>query len=131
VSGELAEFANMDKEFQEHDTQILGASIDSEWVHHAWRNSNPELKSVPFAMLSDIKRELCTQLGILNPADGVAQRATFIVNPEGIIQFVSVAAKMVGRNSQEILRVLKALQSGLQSDTRPAGDQGHGEGGVK
>jgi alkyl hydroperoxide reductase subunit AhpC len=120
---ELAEFAKMDKGFQEHDAQILGASIDSEWVHQAWRNSNPELKSVPFPMLSDIKRELCAQLGVLNPGDGVALRATFIVNPEGIIQFISVAAKMVGRNPQEILRVLQALQCDKQSgsDRQKAG----------
>jgi peroxiredoxin (alkyl hydroperoxide reductase subunit C) len=109
--GELAEFARLDKEFQEHDAQILGASIDSEWAHHAWRSSDPELKAVPFPMLSDIKRELCAQLGILDPNIGVPFRATFIVNPEGVIQFVCVASKLVGRNPQEILRVLQALQS--------------------
>lgn len=115
---EVVEFAKLDKEFQEHQTQVLGGSIDSEWVHHAWRGSNPELQAVPFPMLSDIKRELCAQLGILNPADGVAHRATYIVSPDGVIQFVSVASKMVGRNPQEILRVLQALQSDEQRGGR-------------
>jgi lipoyl-dependent peroxiredoxin subunit C len=109
--GEVAEFAKLDKQFQEHEAQILGASIDSEWAHHAWRDSIAELKDVSFPMLSDIKRELCAQLGILDPNIGVPHRATFIVNPEGVIQFVSVATKLVGRNPQEILRVLQALQS--------------------
>lgn len=117
--GEVAEFAKVEKEFQEHEAQILGASIDSEWVHHAWRNSNPDLKDVPFPMLSDIKRELCAQLGILDPNIGVPQRATFIVNPEGVIQFVCVASKPVGRNPQEILRVVQSLQS----EEVPAGDR--------
>ena len=108
---EIADFAKFEKEFEEREAQVLGASIDSEWVHHAWRNSNGELKDVPFPMLSDIKRELCAQLGILDPVVGVAQRATFIVNPEGVIQFVYLTNSKVGRNPEEVLRVLDALQS--------------------
>jgi len=108
---EIAAFAQLEKEFNEREAQVLGGSIDSEWVHHAWRNSNPELKDLPFPMLSDIKRELCAQLGILDPADGVPQRATYIVNPEGVIQFVYVTTSRVGRNPEEVLRVLDALQS--------------------
>ena len=60
-------------------------------------------------MLSDIKPELCAQLGTLDPADGVAQRATYIVNPEAVIQFVYVTTSRVGRNPEEVL--LDALQS--------------------
>jgi peroxiredoxin (alkyl hydroperoxide reductase subunit C) len=62
-------------------------------------------------MISDIKRELCGQLGILDPVSGVAQRATFIVDPKGIIQFLYMTAGSVGRSPQEVLRVLDALQS--------------------
>jgi peroxiredoxin (alkyl hydroperoxide reductase subunit C) len=61
-------------------------------------------------MLSDIKHELSTALGVLN-ADGVADRATFIVNPEGLIKFASVTDGKVGRNVDEVLRVLSALQT--------------------
>ncbi len=109
---EIAGFAQLEKQFRERNAQLLGGSIDSEWVHHAWRNSHPELKDLPFPMLADIKRELCGQLGILDPAEGVAQRATFIVDPEGLIRFVYVTAPSVGRNPEEVLRVLDALQSG-------------------
>ena len=62
-------------------------------------------------MLADIKRELSPALGILDKTDGVALRATFIVDPEGIIRFVSVNDLSVGRNPQEVLRVLDALQT--------------------
>lgn len=108
---EIVGFGRLNKEFQERDAQLLGGSIDSEWVHYAWRKSDAELKDLPFPMLSDIKRELCAQLGILDPASGVAQRATFIVDPDGVIQFVYVTAGRVGRNPEEVLRVLDALQS--------------------
>ncbi|MBZ5570728.1 MAG: peroxiredoxin [Acidobacteriia bacterium] len=108
---EITGFAKLDKQFKDRDTQILGASIDSEWVHHAWRNHHADLKNLPFPMLSDIKRDLCEQLGILDPQGGVAQRATFIVDPDGVIQFVYVTAGAVGRNPEEVLRVLDALQS--------------------
>jgi alkyl hydroperoxide reductase subunit AhpC len=108
---EIAGFGKLNKQFQERDTQILGGSTDSEWVHHAWRNNHPDLKTLPFPMLADIKRELCQELGILDPESGVAQRATFIVDPNGVIQFVYVTAGAVGRSPDEVLRVLDALQS--------------------
>ena len=108
---EVVGFGKLNKQFQEREAQLLGGSIDSQWVHLAWRNSNPEIKNLPFPMLADIKRELCSQLGILDQADGVAQRATFIVDPDGVIQFAYVTAGMVGRNPEEVLRVLDALQS--------------------
>ena len=62
-------------------------------------------------MLSDIKRELSEKLGILDKSEGVCQRATFIVDPENIIRFVSVTDLSVGRNIDEVLRVLDALQT--------------------
>ena len=108
---EIAGFGKLNKQFQERDAQILGGSTDSEWVHHAWRNNHADLKSLPFPMLADIKRDLCGQLGILDTAEGVAQRATFIVDPDGVIQFVYVTSGSVGRNPEEVLRVLDALQS--------------------
>jgi peroxiredoxin (alkyl hydroperoxide reductase subunit C) len=108
---EIAGFGKLNKQFLERDTQILGGSTDSEWVHHAWRNNHPDLKDLPFPMLADIKRDLCGQLGILDPAEGVAQRATFIVDPSGVIQFVYVTSGSIGRNPEEVLRVLDALQS--------------------
>jgi alkyl hydroperoxide reductase subunit AhpC len=108
---EIAAFGKINNEFQDRDTQVLGGSVDSEFVHLAWRNNHEDLKDLPFPMLADVKRDLTEQLGILDPEAGVAQRATFIVDPEGIIRFVYVTDLSVGRNPQEVLRVLDALQT--------------------
>ena len=108
---EIAAFGKMNNDFLDRDAQILGGSTDSEFVHHAWRVHHADLKDLPFPMLADIKRELCTELGILDRNAGVAQRATFVVDPEGVIRFVSVNDLSVGRNPQEVLRVLDALQT--------------------
>jgi peroxiredoxin (alkyl hydroperoxide reductase subunit C) len=108
---EIAAFGQLDKEFQARDAQVLGVSIDSEFVHLAWRRDKEELRNLPFPMLADIKRELTTQLGILDPDAGVAQRATFIVDPQGVIRFVYVTDLNVGRSPEEVLRVLDALQT--------------------
>jgi alkyl hydroperoxide reductase subunit AhpC len=108
---EIAEFAKLNKEFKDRDAQVLGASTDSEFVHLAWRQTKEELKDLPFPMLADIKRELTGALGILDPNEGVAQRATYIVDPDGIIRFAMVTDLNVGRNVKETIRVLDALQT--------------------
>ncbi len=108
---EIAAFGKINKEFQDRDAQVLGGSTDSEFVHHAWRTHHEDLKNLPFPMLADIKRELTGQLGIIDESAGVAQRATYIVDPEGIIRFAYVTDLSVGRNPQEVLRVLDALQT--------------------
>lgn len=108
---EIAAFAKLNKEFQDRDAQILGGSTDSEFVHHAWRTHHEDLRNLPFPMLADVKRELTGQLGIIDENAGVAQRATYIVDPEGVIRFAYVTDLSVGRNPQEVLRVLDALQT--------------------
>ena len=108
---EIAAFGKLNGEFADRDTVVYGVSTDSEYVHLAWRRDHEDLHNLPFAMLADIKRELSAELGILDKAEGVALRATFIVDPEGIIRFVSVNDLSVGRNPQEVLRVLDALQT--------------------
>ena len=108
---EIAAFGRLDREFRDRDAQVLGGSTDSEFVHLAWRQHHPDLKDLPFPMLADVKRELCAALGILDPQEGVAQRATFVVDPHNTIRFVSVNDLNVGRNPEEVLRVLDALQT--------------------
>jgi peroxiredoxin (alkyl hydroperoxide reductase subunit C) len=109
---EIVEFGRLNNEFKERNAEILGASVDSEFVHLAWRNDHPDLKDLPFPMLSDMKRDLSASLGIIDQSEGVAQRAAFIVDPEGIVRFVTVTDLNVGRNPSEVLRVLDALQTG-------------------
>jgi lipoyl-dependent peroxiredoxin subunit C len=108
---EIAAFGKLTGDFEDRDAVVYGVSTDSEFVHLAWRQNHADLKDLPFAMLADIKRELSAGLGILDKQEGVALRATFLVDPEGVIRFVSVNDLSVGRNPQEVLRVLDALQT--------------------
>ena len=107
---EIKGFSDVNSQFADRDTQVLAASTDSEFVHFAWRKDHADLRDLKFPMLADIKKDLSNALGILTD-DGVAQRATFLVDPEGIIRFVYVTDGSVGRNPAEVLRVLDALQT--------------------
>ena len=108
---EIAEFGKRNRDFQDRNAQVLGASTDTHFVHLAWRKSHDDLKGLPFPMLADTKRELAQALGILHKQEGVALRATFIVDPEGVIRWASVNDLSVGRNVPEVLRVLDGLQT--------------------
>ena len=108
---EIVGFGELNGEFEDRDAQLIGGSIDSEFVHHAWRTHHADLTSSPFPWLSDIKRELCDALGIIAKDAGVPLRATFIVDPDGIIRWVSVNDLSVGRSPKEVLRVLDGLQT--------------------
>jgi peroxiredoxin (alkyl hydroperoxide reductase subunit C) len=108
---EIAEFGRRHQDFADRDAQVLGFSTDTHYVHLAWRHAHADLRDISYPMLADTKRELSTALGILHRDDGVPLRATFIVDPQGIIRFVSVNDLSVGRNVDEVLRVLDALQT--------------------
>ena len=108
---EIAAFGRLHAEFRDRDAAVYGASIDSEFVHLAWRRSHPDLKDLPFPMLADVKRELSAAFGVLDKKEGVALRATFIVDPDGVIRYVAVNDLNVGRNVDEVLRTLDALQT--------------------
>jgi alkyl hydroperoxide reductase subunit AhpC len=109
---EIAEFGRRAGDFAARDAQLLGASTDTQYVHLAWRRSHPDLRDLPYPMLADTKRALSGALGVLDRHDGVPLRATFIVDPQGVIRFASANDPSVGRSVDEVLRVLDALQSG-------------------
>jgi peroxiredoxin (alkyl hydroperoxide reductase subunit C) len=109
---EIAGFGRLQEEFADRDTQVIGGSTDSEFVHLAWRKDHADLRALPFPLVSDITRELSEALGILDPREKVCRRATFVVDPEGVIRYASMHDDSVGRNPEEILRVLDALQTG-------------------
>ncbi len=108
---EIAAFGKKHGDFLDRDTVVLGVSTDTHFVHLAWRKDHADLRNLPFPMVADTKRELSQALGILHKQDGVPLRATFIVDPEGIIRFASVNDLSVGRNVDEVMRVLDALQT--------------------
>lgn len=108
---EIAEFNKKASDFSDRDAVLIGASTDSEFVHAAWRRDHNDLKDLKFPMLADTSKSLAEELGILSEEEKVAYRATFIIDPQGIIRWVSVYDLSVGRNVQEVLRVLDALQT--------------------
>jgi lipoyl-dependent peroxiredoxin subunit C len=108
---EIAEFNTHAGDFADRDTMLVGASTDSEFVHLAWRNNHADLKNLKFPMLADTSKSLAETLGILTADEKVAYRVTYIVDPQGTIRWVSVNDLSVGRNVNEVLRVLDALQT--------------------
>lgn len=108
---EIVAFGKLASDFADRDAVVYGVSIDSEFVHLNWRLHHEDLRSLPIPMLADMKRELSSALGVLEKNEGVALRATFVVDPDGIIRFAAVNDLNVGRNPAEVLRVLDALQT--------------------
>jgi peroxiredoxin (alkyl hydroperoxide reductase subunit C) len=108
---EIAAFGKRDADFKDRDAQVLGVSTDTQFVHLAWRRDHADLRELPFPMLADTKRELSSALGVLHKTEGVPLRATFLVDPQGVIRHVSVNDLSVGRSVDETLRVLDALQT--------------------
>jgi alkyl hydroperoxide reductase subunit AhpC len=108
---EIVGFGDLNKDFADRDTQLIGGSTDSDFVHLAWRQHDDRLTNSPFPWVADIKKDLSNALGILHEEAGVALRATFIVDPDGIIRYAQVNDLSVGRNPKEVLRVLDALQT--------------------
>src|ERR1700741_3209434 len=108
---EIVAFGKLAGDFADRDTVVYGVSTDSEFVHLNWRLHHDDLRSLPIAMLADIKRELSAATGVLQKKEGVALRATFLVDPECIIRSAAVNDLSVGRNPAEVLRVLDALQA--------------------
>jgi alkyl hydroperoxide reductase subunit AhpC len=92
---EIIGYGELAQDFADRDAILIGASTDSDFVHHAWRQAD----------------ERANALGIIAPDAGVAYRATFVIDPDNIVQHVTVNGLNVGRNPQETLRILDALQT--------------------
>ena len=121
---EIVEFAKLNSEFSDRDAVLLGGSSDNEFVKLAWRRDHPDLNKLNQYSFADTQGQLIDGFGIRDQQAGVALRATFIVDPDNIIQHVSVNALNVGRNPQEILRILDGLQTDeLCPCNRPVGGQ--------
>lgn len=106
---EIREFAKLEKEFKSCKCSILACSTDSEWSHKNWFER--DLKEVRYPILADTTHEISSAYNVLG-SDGAAQRGTFIIDPEGVLRWMAVSDNSVGRSVKEILRALKALQTG-------------------
>ncbi|MDJ1466465.1 peroxiredoxin [Cytophagaceae bacterium DM2B3-1] len=108
---EIAEFNKKNQDFKDRDAILIGASTDSEFVHLAWRQNHDDLRGLKFPMLADTSKSLAEELGILEANEKIAYRVTYIVDPQGIVRWVSANDLSVGRNVGEVIRVLDALQT--------------------
>lgn len=121
---EITAFAALSREFEDRDTVVLGGSTDNEHSKLGWRREHPDLTSLPIWQFADSGGRFARALGVLNEAEGVAFRATFVVDPLNVIQHVYVTNLNVGRNPQDTLRVLDALQTDeLCACNRPVGGE--------
>jgi len=112
---EIVAYDKLHNDFSERDAVLLTGTTDNEFCQLAWQNSHSELKLITHIQFADTQRgelSLINQLGAFYAPAGAPLRATFIVDPDNIIQHVTVNNLNVGRNSEETLRVLDALQSG-------------------
>jgi peroxiredoxin (alkyl hydroperoxide reductase subunit C) len=107
---EIVEFNNQHSKFSELNAELYGVSTDTAEVHLAWKANDPRLSNLTYPLIEDTSKSLSKKLGILQPST-VAYRATFIVDPEGVIQWVNCNNDGTGRNVEEILRALEATQN--------------------
>lgn len=110
---EIIAFSDRNAEFAALNTQILGVSVDSQFSHLAWVQTdrkNGGLGDIAYPLVADLKKEIGTAYNVLDPDAGVALRGLFIIDKEGVIQHATINNLAFGRNVDETLRVLKALQ---------------------
>ncbi|MGY8526940.1 peroxiredoxin [Paracidovorax citrulli] len=108
---EIVAFAKLNADFADRDAVVLGGSSDNEFVKLAWRREHKDLDKLASYQFADTTGSLIDQLGVREKDAGVALRATFIVDPDNVIQHVSVNNLNVGRNPEEVLRILDGLQT--------------------
>ncbi|MBI4738340.1 peroxiredoxin [Candidatus Woesearchaeota archaeon] len=107
---EIKGFGQLEGEFKNLNAVVLGASTDSVHSHKAWFQR--DLPEVLFPVLADTTHQVAIQFGVLKEDQGIAYRATFIIDPEQVLRYVVVSDLSVGRSVDEILRVVQALQTG-------------------
>jgi len=107
---ELGDLANLYPEFQKVGCEIYSVSCDTHWVHKAWRDASDTIKKIQYPMLADPTHALAEDFGVMIEADGVAERGSFVINPEGKIVAYEVNSGSVGRSAQELLRRIEASQ---------------------
>jgi len=108
---ELFELGEMHEEFEKVNCQILGISVDSVYSHQAWAEADKRVGNLKYPLISDIKKEISLAYKVLHD-DGVSLRGAFIIDPDGILQSIMINNLPVGRSPKELLRLVKAFQTG-------------------
>lgn len=107
---ELEDLAMKYDQFQELGCEVYSVSTDSHFVHKAWQDASERIQKINFPMLADPTHSISRSFDVLIDGDGMAERATFIINPEGKIVGYEITAGNVGRNAEELLRKVRACQ---------------------
>jgi NADH-dependent peroxiredoxin subunit C len=107
---ELEDLAENYKEFQKLGVEIYSVSTDTHFCHKAWHDSSPAISKIEYTMLGDPTGAITRNFDVMIEAAGLADRGTFVVDPNGVIQIVEVSAGGVGRDAKELLRKIKAVQ---------------------
>jgi len=107
---ELGDVADHYAELQKLGVEVYSVSTDTHFVHKAWHDASDTIRKVQFAMLGDPTWEISQNFDVLRPGQGLADRGTFIIDPDGIIQSVEITAEGIGRNAADLLRKVKAAQ---------------------
>ncbi len=110
---EITAFSDRYEEFNSLGTEVLGVSVDSEFSHLAWIQTDRKSGGVGdlnYPLVSDIKKDISTSYNVLDPEAGVALRGLFIIDKEGVIQHSTINNLSFGRNVDETLRTLQAIQ---------------------
>ena len=107
---ELEDLADYYDEFKKIDCEVYSVSTDSHFVHKAWKDSSKTIQKIKYPMLADPTHVLSKDFDVLIESSGMAERATFVLNPEGKVAAYEVVAGNIGRNAEELLRRVKALQ---------------------
>lgn len=108
---ELIHLGELKDEFEKHNCQIIAASTDSVFSHQAWAKADERIGKLGFPILSDMSRDVAFDYEVLHD-DGIALRGAFLIDPDGVLQSMTVNNLNVGRNPDELLRTLKAFQTG-------------------
>ena len=107
---ELGDLADNYAEFQKLGVEIYSVSTDTHFTHKTWHDSSEEIKKIQYVMVGNANWTLAKNFDVLIEADGLADRGTFVIDPEGKIQIVEINAGGIGRDAQELLRKVKAAQ---------------------
>ena len=107
---ELGDLADNYAEFQRLGVEVYSVSTDTHFTHKAWHGSSDTIGKIEYPMLGDPTLEISRNFEILREGQGLADRGTFLVDPDGIIQFVEVTAEGIGRNAVELIRKIRAAQ---------------------
>jgi len=107
---ELGDLQDKYAELQSRDVEVFSVSTDTHFVHKAWHDSSDKISKVEYTMIGDPNGTITNNFEVMRPGVGLADRATFVVDPDGIIQSMEITAEGIGRDADDLLRKVKAAQ---------------------